>query len=94
MALLQVSDFPGKHRDFEILLQDETESPTIRQLAVMKLWRINTPESVNILLNNTHINDNRVLAAIVTSLGRIGGKSALKALAEIANRRTDSLLSS
>jgi len=62
MALLLASDFPNKHRDYELVLQNEKESPEIRYLAAIYLGKIPTPAAMEILLKNSHIRDERVLA--------------------------------
>src|SRR5215203_2478329 len=57
IALLHASDAPDKHKDFEILLENEAEHWTIRYLAAVYLGRINTNESKEILIKNTQIAD-------------------------------------
>lgn len=83
MDLLQVSDFPNKHRDFEAILENEHEPSDIRYLAAVNLWRINTPNALEILIKNSQVCDERVLEGIMMALGRIGGRSALNAVLKV-----------
>jgi hypothetical protein len=80
MALLLASDFPNKHRDFEVVLENETESSTIRYVAAINLGRMNTPAAAEILIRNSHVRDERVLSGVMKALGRIGDKTALDAI--------------
>lgn len=80
MSILQGSDFPNKHRDFQTVLENEIEPEGIRYLAAMNLWRTNTPAAVEILIENTKIRNERVLSGVVKALGRIGDRAALDAV--------------
>ena len=80
MALLLASDFPNKHRDFEVVLDDETESPEIRYVAAINLGKVNTPVAMEILIKNSQVRDERVLMGVMKALGRIGDKIALDAI--------------
>lgn len=80
IALLLGSDFPNKHRDFEVVLENEKESPHIRYQAALSLGIINSPVALEILIKNSQIRDERVLAGVMTALGRIGDKKALDAV--------------
>jgi|GEM_PF-1169874 len=80
MALLQISDFPNKHRDFQAVLENESEPSEIRYLATVSLGRMNTQAAVDILLRNSEARDERVLAGVMKALGRIGGESSLSAV--------------
>ncbi len=82
MSLLQASDFPCKHRDFESLLENERESPEIRYFAALKLAEINTPAALQILTKNTQLRDEHALAGVMIALGQIGDGSALNAILE------------
>lgn len=80
MDLLMASDFPNKHRDFQAVLENENESSAYRYLAALYLCQINTPLALRILVDNIHIREERVLAGIMKSLGRIGDRKALEAI--------------
>lgn len=80
MAILEATDFPNKHRDFEAVLENEKESPEIRYLAAINLGKIPTPAAMKILIKNSHVRDEYVLAGVMKALGRIGNKSALDAV--------------
>jgi hypothetical protein len=83
LRLLEQSDFPNKHRDFEALLANEGELPSIRRQAAISLGNVNTPAAHDALVRHLVIADARVFAAIVASLGRIGDRSALERLRAI-----------
>jgi hypothetical protein len=83
MSLLLASDFPNKHRDFEMVLEDEEESPEIRYLAAMYLSKINTPAAIEILVNNSQIRHELVLSGVMKALGRIGNESVLNIISEV-----------
>ena len=78
--MLQTTDFPNKHRDFEAVLENEKESPEIRYLAAINLGKIPSPATIEILVRNSHVHDEYVLAGVMKALGRIGNKSALDAI--------------
>lgn len=80
IALLLASDFPNKHRDLEAVLENEKEAPEIRYVAATSLGKVNTPKAAEILISNSHIRDEGVLAGVMMALGRIGDKTALDAV--------------
>ena len=88
MALLLVSQFPNKHRDFQEVLQNEDEPSTIRASAAHNLGVIGTPVAQEILINNINTDDDHVWLNIVRSLGQFGDESALEAINN--NRRQTS----
>src|SRR5438874_5458304 len=61
MAMLQTTDFPNKHRDFEAVLENEKESSDIRSLAAISLGKIATAAALAILVKNLNVTDERVL---------------------------------
>lgn len=78
MDLLLGTDFPNKHRDFESVLENETEAPEIRYLAAINLGKIDTPAAIKILVKNSRARDELVLAGVMKALRFIGNKSALE----------------
>jgi hypothetical protein len=86
MAMLQTTDFPNKHRDFEAVLENEKESPEIRYLAAINLGKIPTPVAMEILVKNSQVRDERVLAGVMKALGCIGNKSALDVISTAKKR--------
>lgn len=90
IALLQTTDFPNKHRDFEAVLQNERESLEVRYLAASYLGKIDSPAAMEILINNSHVRDERVLTGVMKALGCIGNQSALDAIATARKRATGS----
>lgn len=86
MAILQTTDFPNKHRVFEAVLENEKVSPEIRYLAAIYLGKIPTPAAIDILVKNSQVRDERVLAGVMKALGCIGDKSALDAISTAKNR--------
>jgi len=80
MAMLQRSDFPNKHRDFEAVLENEKESSDIRSLAAISLGKIATTAALAILVKNLHVSDERVLAGVMKALGRVGDRTTLDAI--------------
>lgn len=80
MALLAASDSPNRHRDFQALLENESEPPEIRFQAAIHLGQIRQPEAEEILIENSRVRDERVLAGVIKALGQIGGKQALNAV--------------
>lgn len=83
MELFLTCDFPNKHRDFEAVLINDEESPDIRYLAAIYLGKINTPAALEILIQNSRIQDEFVLAGIMKALGGIGDRSALKTVSMV-----------
>jgi HEAT repeats len=90
MAILQATDFPNKHRDFEAVLENDKESPEIRYLAALNLGQIATPAAMEILVKHSRVRDEHVLTGVMKALGRIGNESALDAIS-IANTRATGL---
>jgi hypothetical protein len=86
MAILQTTDFPNKHRDFEAVLENEKESPEIRYLAAINLGKISSPAAIEILVKNSHVSEEHVLAGVMKALGCIGNKSALDAISTAKKR--------
>ena len=83
MRMLQASDFPNKHRDFETLLANPSESASVRRQAAICLANINTPAALEILMANAKAGDARVAGAVATGLGRIGGREAYDRLQQL-----------
>jgi hypothetical protein len=88
LELLQSSSFSDKVRDFQLLLENGQESSEIRHLAARGLYKANTPEAVNILIENSQVQNERVLATVMKGLGRIGSENALEAIASLRERTT------
>jgi hypothetical protein len=88
MALLVASGFPNAHRDLGSVLQNEQETVGIRVLAAAHLGRIGAHAAVEILIRNSHIRDERILAVIMTALGRIGDRSALDLVLNVKEQAT------
>jgi|SRR5215216_764283 len=86
--LLMASDARDKHKDLELLLENQAEPWTVRYLAAIYLGRINRPESKEILIKNTRIADEKVLAGIMKSLGRIGDERSLDSILDVRRRTT------
>jgi hypothetical protein len=86
IALLLDSDFPQKLKDFELLLENEEESSTIRYLAEISLGKMNIPEAKEILLKNIHIQNEQILTGIFMALGRCGDKNYVDVILEAKNR--------
>jgi len=80
MTLLFDSDFPNKHRDFEKVLADDAAPELLRRVAAAYLGRMQTPEAVEILVQQLDIRDELVLSSVVRSLGASGGRRALETL--------------
>jgi hypothetical protein len=80
MDLLLTTDFPNKHRDFEAVLENNSETPEDRALAAINLAKVNTPASLDVLIKHIQTDDELVLTCIMKALGRIGDKSALNAI--------------
>ena len=87
MRLLQESDFPNKHRDFERVLANAHEPPEARHLAALHLGLVGTPAAQAILVEQTDIPDDFVLAGVVKALGRIGNEAATLEAVERVQRR-------
>ena len=81
---LAASDYPNKHRDLEVLLDDESAPSRLRYLAAVSLARADTRAAHQILLRATTVKDPRVLAGVMRALGQIGGKTALDAINNVA----------
>jgi hypothetical protein len=88
LELLQGSNFSDKVSDLQLLLENEQESSEIRHLSARGLYKVNTPEAVNILIENSQVQDERVLTTVMKGLGRIGGENALEAIARVRDRAT------
>ncbi len=88
ISLLRASNVPDKYRDFQLLLENEQESPNVRYLAARSLGRINTPEALEILIKNSQIRDEYVLAGVMLALGRIGDRNALEAISRVKESAT------
>ncbi len=86
MAILQTTDFPNKHRDFEAVLENENESPEIRYLAAIYLGKIATSAAIEILIRNSRIDNESVLAGVMKALGCIGDKAAFDAISTVKRR--------
>jgi hypothetical protein len=86
LELLQGSTFSDKVRDLQILLENGQESSEIRHLSARGLYKVNTPEAVNILIRNSQVEDERVLTTVMKGLGRIGSENALEAIARVRDR--------
>ena len=87
MALLADTDYPNVHRDLAAVLLDESDLSRIRTAAAMTLWRLGSAEAASVLERSLAVEDERVLARVFTTLGRIGPSTALDAITE-ARRRT------
>ncbi len=86
--LLPSANFPNKATELQRLLENEQESQEIRHLAALALYKVNTPEAVEILLKNSQTQDQRVLASVMKGLGRIGNERTLAAISSVRARAT------
>lgn len=83
IALLRTSDFSDKEQLFAEVLENEHEPAAIRSAAAMSLGRIMTLRAEEMLIKNSQIADQGVLADVVKALGRIGDRSALVVLEKV-----------
>lgn len=83
MAQLVESDFPNKARELQLVLEDGEASPEARYLAAIHLGMINSPEAIQILIDNTKLSDDYILSAVLLSLRRIGNDAALGAIESV-----------
>jgi hypothetical protein len=86
MDLLQSSGFSNRHRDFEAVLQDENQPIEARCLAATNLGKIATDTAMKILVQNSNVYNERVLASVMSALGRIGDESTLDLIIEVKKR--------
>lgn len=84
MHLLALSDFPNKHRDLSAVLENEREPDALRRRAAILLGLINTPAATEILVKSCTTDRPQVLAGVLKSLGRVGGKTELRAVVKAA----------
>jgi hypothetical protein len=82
VELLAASDYPNKHRDLQLLLEDVSAPPRLRYLAAMSLPRSDHRAAHEILIAATRFHDSRVLTGVMRALGQIGGRDALEAIAK------------
>jgi len=86
IVLLHRTGFPNRHRDFEQVLEDQSQPAAVRYLAAIHLRRVGTPAAVDILTRNSDIRDDLVLAGVMKALGCIGDASALDAVRTVSQR--------
>jgi hypothetical protein len=80
VELLAASDYPNRHRDLQLLIEDVSAPPKLRYLAAMSLPRTDHRAAHQILIAATRFHDARVLTGVMRALGQIGGKEALDAI--------------
>src|SRR5262245_37191303 len=85
MALLLKSDFVNKDDDFAAVLSNEQEPSRIRYLAAVMLAKVATPLAREILVRNLRVGDQRVRAAVLSGLGRIGDGASLNAISRLGD---------
>lgn len=83
LALLVESGFARAHEDLGQILSNEDEPATLRYQAAIYLARTGAATAERLLIQNSQINDARVLAGVARALGRIGGASALESVRRI-----------
>ena len=80
-------DLPDAPELLRAIAEDRTEPARIRHLAVTTLYRLNRPEAEELLVGSAQrIDDERVLAAVAQSLGRIGSEKVLDTVRRIRAR--------
>ncbi|RZI43347.1 hypothetical protein EGT07_10965 [Herbaspirillum sp. HC18] len=82
MALLDATDFPNKHHDFAAVLEDEKQAPELRCIAAAYLGKTASPAARRILIRNSTVRDELVLAGVMRALGCIGDRSAFDAVSQ------------
>jgi hypothetical protein len=89
IKILSGSSIPNKHKDLEMLLQNNNEPSTIRFLAATGLGRIGDSAAKEILNQSiTSESDEQVLAAMANALGRIGDEYSLNQITQAKQRMT------
>jgi hypothetical protein len=89
ISLLQAYDLPEKNRLLESLLENEQEDSKVRYVAAISLYKINTPETEEILIKNAQqIRDERVLRGVMKGLGRTGSERAFDVVLRVKERVT------
>lgn len=89
MAQLVESDFPNKARELQLVLEDGEASPEVRYLAAIHLGMINSPEAIQILVENTRLSDDCLLSGVLLSLRRIGNEAALAAIGSVQREASE-----
>lgn len=87
IKILSGSNIPDKHKDLEMLLQNNDEPSNIRYLAATGLGRI-ADSAAKVILNQSIASepDEQVLTAIATALGRIGDEYSLNLITQAKQR--------
>ena len=88
IALLLASESQTKYKDFQNLLENQNESPTVRYLAAISLGKMNTVEAKEILVKNIQTQNEEVLTGIFMALGRIGDKNSVEVILGAKDRST------
>lgn len=86
MILLLESAAETNHQDFQLLLENQKEEPTIRYLAALSLGKMNTAEAQNILVKNLNVDNEQVLTGILLALGRSGKSDSIDSILKVISR--------
>jgi hypothetical protein len=88
---LVMSDISNKHQHLETLLKNSNESLRIRYQAAINLGKVGTAEARNTLEDSSRMElDDKILAGIMKSLGRIGDRHSLDFVLQAKQRTTGS----
>lgn len=89
LSLLGRKDYPEKVADFERLLADEAEAPSLRTAAAVELGRTGTDEALDALVRHSDVKQDLVARGVLNGLRRIKSPRALEAAARRLEARRD-----
>lgn len=85
--LVPSSQVSNREEVLRSVLENEGDDPSLRRLAAIALWRVNTAEAREALLAAAEtVKDPTALLGVAKSLGRVGDERALAALQAIRGR--------
>lgn len=85
--LVPSAQIPDREKVLRNVVENEGEDPSLRRLAAIGLWRVNTSEAREALLAAAKtVNDPTTLIGVVKSLGRVGDERALPLLERLRDR--------
>lgn len=86
LAFLATSGFADANEDLDPILSNKDEPPELRYQAAIYLGRSKEDTAVKLLIKNSQIDDDRVVAGVARALGYLGDAEALESVLGIESR--------
>jgi hypothetical protein len=87
LGLLGRKDYPDKIADFERVLADDAEAPSVRSAAAVELGRVGSDEALEALVRHSDVRHDLVARGVLNGLRQINSPRSLEVIARRTGER-------